>query len=115
MIRASSVNTWTDRGKHSSSFVVGAEGGHLFRCFLRESRARVQPPADAADLWSPEAWALLARVRSSDRDALRKVVERHARDSRLSQIAPRDVYDAHPPQDKLFPSPIDFAYEAHGA
>jgi WD repeat-containing protein 34 len=55
-------------GKHSSSFVVGAESGMLFRCNMRQSRKRVTPPADAADMWSPEAWALLSRARSADRD-----------------------------------------------
>ena len=54
-------------GKHSSSFVVGAESGMLFRCNMRQMRARVTPPADAAAMWSPEAWALLSRARSADR------------------------------------------------
>ena len=55
-------------GKHSSSFVVGAESGMLFRCNMKQIRARVAPPADAASMWSPEAWALLSRVRSAERD-----------------------------------------------
>jgi hypothetical protein len=102
-------------GKHSSSFVVGSEGGHLFRCSVREGRSKVQPPADALnDGWTPEGWALLCRLRSSDRNAVRKIVEQHARDNRLHSIGPADVFNSHPPQDKLFPSPIDFAYEAHG-
>lgn len=46
---------------------------------------------------------------------LRKIVERHARDNRLKgKIMPVDVYESHPPQEKLFPSPIDFAFDAHG-
>ena len=47
---------------------------------------------------------------------LRKIVERHARDNRVQgKIEPGHVYDSHPPQERLFPSPIDFAFEAHGA
>lgn len=54
-------------GKHSSSFVVGSEGGHLFRCSVREGRSKVQPPADAVnDGWTPEGWALLCRLRYVD-------------------------------------------------
>ena len=46
---------------------------------------------------------------------LRKIVERRARDNRLKdKITPADVYESHPPQEKLFPSPIDFAFDAHG-
>ena len=52
-------------GKHSSSFVVGAESGMLFRCNMRQMRARVTPPADAAAMWSPEAG--IAPARSVDR------------------------------------------------
>ena len=61
-------------GKHSSSFVVGAESGMLFRCNMRQSRTRVTPPADAAELWSPEAWALLSRARSADREGTRVIL-----------------------------------------
>ena len=103
-------------GKHASSFVVGSEGGHLFRCSLKEGRTRVQPPADAlSDGWTPEGWALLCRLRSADRDGVRKIVEQHARDQRLTSIGPADIYASQPPQEKLFPSPIDFAYDPHGA
>ena len=44
---------------------------------------------------------------------MRQNAEQHARDNRLHSIGPSDIYASQPPQDKLFPSPIDFAYEAH--
>ena len=102
-------------GKHSSSFIVGSEGGHLFRCSVREGRSKVAPPSDANDLgWTSEGWALLCRLRSNDRKNVRNIVEQYARDNRLNAIGPAEIYKSQPPQEKLFPSPIDFAYEAHG-
>ena len=97
--------------KYSTSFVVGSEGGQIFRCFLRQrgsGRRQLGPK------WTGEAEELLSRVSSEFRRDIQRHVEAYVQDLGGNQtVTLQSIYDSRPPPAQLFPSPIDMAYEPH--
>jgi WD repeat-containing protein 34 len=97
--------------KYSTSFVVGSEGGQVFRCFLRQSRGA---RGELGPKWTPEAEDLLSKVSSEFRRDIQRHVESYVQDLGGSQtVSLESVYASRPPPTQLFPSPIDMTYEGH--
>ena len=103
-------------GKHAASFVVGTESGKVFRCFMQE---RQHASTKVGSAWSTEASALLAPLKKSSADAVRKHVEDYHRSTGGAsgkgnkEILPEDVVASLPPKHIIFPSAVDVTYDAH--
>ena len=98
--------------------MVGSEGGAVLKLLLEGSGGRrtkkVDPGVDLGMPWTTEAQALLARISDiSDKKAVRREVERYAKDKRIATINLEDVYAAKPEPRTLFPSPSDVAFDRH--
>jgi len=99
------------RIKYSTSFVVGSEGGQLFRCFLRKGN-------DALNIgknWTPRATSLVSRCSSENRNAIGRHIDTYLQDLGESNkaVTLETIYESRPPPEVLFPNPIDLVYEPH--
>ena len=99
------------RIKYSTSFVVGSEGGQLFRCFLRRGNKSMSVESN----WDSDASNLISRCNGENRKAVIRHVDSYVRDMGESNktISLETIYESRPPPEKLFPNPIDLVYEPH--
>ena len=113
-----------------SIFVAGLEGGQLYKCSLlaNEQRAVEDVLTQRSELpWSAAAAALLTRVAEPLYSRLKLRVEKEAMLARDKEVHPSKIYavaaytaEEQPfggarltPSEKLFGSPVSFAYEGH--
>ncbi len=58
---------FTKEGKLTSSFVVGSEGGGLYRCLLHNKGSRARVPGTSVDVktdmrWNEDSLSVVARI-----------------------------------------------------
>ena len=99
------------RIKYSTSFVVGSEGGQLFRCFLRKGNNSLSVGPN----WTPNASGLVSKCSSDNRKAIGRHIDSYLRDLGESSgtVTLETIYESRPPPELLFPNPIDLVYEPH--
>ncbi|EQC34836.1 hypothetical protein SDRG_07640 [Saprolegnia diclina VS20] len=91
------------------SFVVGSEAGSISRCFANKA---TKMTAKGELKWSNNALRI-ASMAPQPAD-LRRFVEAYAKDKKLRDVRVSAVFDAKPDLSALYPSALDFSFEAHG-
>ena len=103
-----------------TTFVVGLEGGQLFKGSLLANELRsinmVQREMVAVGEvkeWGRDAAQLMTRVPQASYPRIRQRAEKEAAISRESTVTPSHVYRTNPEPRELFASPLSFRYRAH--
>eukprot|EP00696_Hemimastix_kukwesjijk_P009888 gnl/Hemi2/22468_TR7486_c0_g1_i1.p1 gnl/Hemi2/22468_TR7486_c0_g1~~gnl/Hemi2/22468_TR7486_c0_g1_i1.p1 ORF type:complete len:419 (-),score=2.19 gnl/Hemi2/22468_TR7486_c0_g1_i1:44-1300(-) len=110
--KPSSVSGGTSIGvgrRDWTTFVVGTEVGQVLRC----SAMSLSVPSSLGAAWKPDAVKLLSWLPERSAFDVKTQVEQHARMHKLPGISLQTVYAARPELIKVFPSPVNFAFESH--
>lgn len=97
--------------KTSRSFVVGSDGGLLARCFAKGAARASDFKGDKK--WTATAARLVGKLPPARIPAVRRQVESHATDRRSKEITLATVYEAKVDPSALYPSAMDFVFDAH--
>ncbi|EEY62587.1 uncharacterized protein PITG_14354 [Phytophthora infestans T30-4] len=101
--------------KASRAFVIGSEGGVIARCFAKAATNVRSSDFKGDKKWTATAARLVSKLPTSKIPAARRQVEAYASVKRSKEVTLATVYEARLDPTIIFPSAMDFVFEAHTA
>ncbi|KAF4045262.1 WD domain G-beta repeat [Phytophthora infestans] len=101
--------------KASRAFVIGSEGGVVARCFAKAATNVRSSDFKGDKKWTATAARLVSKLPTSKIPAARRQVEAYASVKRSKEVTLATVYEARLDPTIIFPSAMDFVFEAHTA
>jgi WD40 repeat protein len=99
-------------GRMSSAFIVGSEAGAVYRSSLNKKQG-AKMVTDSSLKWTAEAETALQSVPGKEKLAVVKKIERFAKEEGHRNVTVGVVFGSKPDACSLFPSPTEFAFQAH--
>lgn len=104
-----------------NSFIIGTEAGSVLRAFVtnisneKKQKILFEQKSEASKnlKWNEETLPIMVNLNQKIIPEIKIFVEEYAKNKKLKEIFPKDIFGSKPEIRKMYPNPVSSAFESH--